>query len=164
MTPLARKISDQLDAYSQTTGAVLIRTDDGWTGVTPGGPGYILVADDDGIPAWIPPIPMPGFDTGWIIATLENGWQAFGAPWGTAEYRALASGVILVQGSVKNGGTGKANRIFQLPAGFRPDYNYQSTAPSSVANRTVQVDADGDVYITSGSNTYIQLMLAHAPT
>lgn len=54
--PTPTAVSEALDSISQTVGAILIRTANGWQVIPPGPAGYILVSTGpDTPPEWQPP-------------------------------------------------------------------------------------------------------------
>lgn len=58
----------------------------------------------------------------WHAATLQNTWANFGAPFVTAQYRALASPAksIEIIGTISGGTSANGTVLFNLPAGYRP--------------------------------------------
>lgn len=60
-------------------------------------------------------------DTGWIEATLENGYTNLGAAYGTVAYRKIGH-VVYFKGGVSLSGRTTGTRVFQLPSEFHPKY------------------------------------------
>jgi hypothetical protein len=93
---------------------------------------------------------VPGLvvaDSGWTIPTLVNG-SHYGAPFGPARYRKLASGMVICDGLITAGAAGTVH--IQFPVGYRPDPNAGTrqlifvTANSAAANiETWRLDLDG---------------------
>jgi hypothetical protein len=77
-------------------------------------------------------------------AFLENGW-ATSATFGVAGYAKDQFGIVHLFGAVSNG-AGTTNRIFTLPAGFRPGYDVDVAVPFSLATIGVlRINPDGTV-------------------
>lgn len=93
----------------------------------------------------------------WKDATLLNGWVNYGAPFTPASYCIDTLGIVRLRGLVKSGTIGESTPIFQLPAGFLPPYTYIFVISSNLAFGEVRVDAQGNVYAESGSNSYVSL-------
>lgn len=55
-----------------------------------------------------------------IAAALQNSWVNFGDPWQPAGYYKDGSGVVHIEGMIKNGTTASTTLLFTLPAGYRP--------------------------------------------
>jgi hypothetical protein len=101
----------------------------------------------------------------WAAATLLNSWVDFGAPHQPARYRKI-SGIVFVQGFVKNGTGTAATNILTLPVGFRPAATItfpQTVGPGpSWSGARVDVDSSGNVQVgqTLASSAYLSLTLS----
>lgn len=80
-----------------------------------------------------------GDDSGWISATLRNGWENYGGSYSTPAFYKDAMGWVHLKGLVQNG---SGSTIFVLPAGYRPGSNM--FAPISVGGdgRVSRLDID----------------------
>lgn len=63
-------LSFLLDIFTETPGGLLVRRPEGWRGLEPGTPGYVLTAGPDGLPNWGE---ASGGGGGLSIATSPNG-------------------------------------------------------------------------------------------
>jgi hypothetical protein len=98
-----------------TTGDLLFRDSGGAARLPVGtgsGPGSQVLGVSGGKPTWQAPVA----DSGWINATLTNGWTNTGNS-GTPAYRKIDSRVQL-RGEVHN--TSYGTSCFTLPSGYRP--------------------------------------------
>ncbi|RSN65358.1 hypothetical protein DMH01_02965 [Amycolatopsis sp. WAC 04182] len=104
--------------------------------------------------AWVAYRPQRG-DT-WHAATLQNGWQNYGAGFNGAAYTVMDDGWVRLRGLVKSGAFDKP--IFTLPVGFRPVAQWLlpvSTNPDTVGR--VDIHANGSVMATTGSAGWLSL-------
>lgn len=94
----------------------------------------------------------------WIYPLLSNGWVNFGAPYSTAAYRKLSDGTIEFKGTIKKAASATpGEKLFNLPAGFRPiEYRIYSTLSNNGIGR-IDVQSNGDVVFGAGSNLWISL-------
>lgn len=88
-----------------------------------------------------------------FVPTLINSWVNFGAGFPEAKYWHDAQGNVCVQGRVKTGTIGTV--ICTLPPGFRPTTTWRFQCPSNGAYGEVEVQPDGDVVATVGSNVAV---------
>jgi hypothetical protein len=89
-------------------------------------------------------------------AFLENGWTT-GTGFGVAGYAKDQFGVVHLFGAVSNA-TATANRIFTLPAGFRPGYDVDVSAPFSlVADGVLRINPDGTVVSANDPTSFVDL-------
>lgn len=92
-------------------------------------------------------------DTGWIDATLQNGWSAFS----TVQYRRLPTRLILIRGRLDNSAA-TDNLVFVLPEGFRPGAASAFIVPLGVGSSatpdiaSISIAANGAISV----NTAIQ--------
>jgi len=95
----------------------------------------------------------------WVTPTLLNSWVDFGGAFATAQYRKDSFGVVHLKGLIKDGTTTSATVLFTLPTGHRPTLQRVFVTSTSTAGTSARVDveADGDVSIQSGSATYLSL-------
>lgn len=94
----------------------------------------------------------------WIEADLGGRWLNFETGFAPASF-AQQNGIIYMRGGIVSQGDAS---IFQLPAGFRPEFNIRFTiftASFSLGNRygAVQVGADGWVTYLDGYGDYFAL-------
>jgi hypothetical protein len=78
----------------------------------------------------------------WVFPTLLNGWVAYDTNFATARARRVA-GVTEVHGTIKNGSAAPGSVLFELPAGWGPQYNWPFTAEDG---------APSDCYLYGGAN------------
>ena len=98
-------------------------------------------------------------DTGFISATLLNGWVAFGTPTSTPSHSKL-NGVVSLDGALKNGTVGNSEtfKAFTLPVGSRPAGRKSYVFPT-VEGGTGRIDvySSGNVVVATGTNTFVPL-------
>lgn len=98
---------------------------------------------------YIPPTEEPpaSTDTGWQPLTLQNGWTDYGGSYGPPRYRKLDSGLVILEGLLKDGTTGTTTPMFTLPAGCRPRVNLimKPNENSGLSNARVDILPDGRV-------------------
>lgn len=99
----------------------------------------------------VPQAPAP---EAFIVPTLLNSWVNFGAGFGNAGYYKDAFGIVHLRGTVA---TGVAGLIFTLPAGYRPAGRSIFCVIANNALGRVDVDTNGDVIQTIGSNVFVSL-------
>lgn len=87
-----------------------------------------------------------GDDTGWISASLQNGWVNFGGAYSIAEYRRL-NGIVYVQGLIKSGTINPGTVLFNLPVGFRPRAYFISPAWGNGGGSAIEVAPNGNVVV-----------------
>ena len=100
----------------------------------------------------------------WTAPTLLNSWVNFGSPFQTARYRKDASGIVHVQGLIKDGTATDGTTLFTLPAGYRPDAQliFMCGQFDNVYGR-IDVHADGTVDLgTTGHATWQNITLSFA--
>jgi len=94
--------------------------------------------------------------TAWTTPSLLNSWVFWGSPYQVPRYMKDSSGVVHVEGLVKNGTIGLA--VINLPAGHRPIANrIVATSTNSNAYGQIIVDTAGNVIATAGSNTWFSI-------
>jgi hypothetical protein len=94
-------------------------------------------------------------DATWTAATLTNSWVTFGGTFPTPGYRKDANGRVYLRGVIKTGAVGTT--AFTLPAGYRPPAKVGFSPLNSTAGAELDVNADGTVVPSGGSNTYVGL-------
>ena len=87
-------------------------------------------------------------------ADFLNGWSNRGAPYlpATAHH---TGGRVYLEGVVAGGTLGAA--LFTLPDPFRPTATVHFLVAAGGAAATLEVDAEGNVTVSGGSNTAVQL-------
>jgi len=88
------------------------------------------------------------------LGDFLNGWSNRGAPYLPAAAHRTGGRVVL-EGMVSGGTLGMA--MFTLPEPFRPAATVHFLVAAGGAAATLEVDADGVVTVTGGSNTAVQL-------
>lgn len=86
---------------------------------------------------------------------FANSWVNYGSPYQDARFMKDATGVVHIQGLVKDGTIGDA--FFTLPAGYRPDDQIYFANLSNGALGSVEIHSDGTVVSTLGNNTYVSI-------
>jgi hypothetical protein len=97
--------------------------------------------------------------TGDFIApsSFSNSWVDIGGTqFAPAGYRMEANSIVRLNGLIKNGTVPSV--AFNLPVGYRPlfDKVFMVATGSNVAGR-VDVQTDGDVFVSSGNNSFVSL-------
>jgi len=89
-------------------------------------------------------------DTGWVDATLQNGWVNYAGGYVNASYR-LKNGVVFIRGLIKNGTITGGTLLFTLPAAYWPSANSINIVPAySTGSARIDVMSDGRVIGQSG--------------
>jgi len=94
----------------------------------------------------------------WTDLSLQNGWANYGGSYTTAQFTRSPTGRVFLKGLVRYGTVTNGTVIANLPAGYRPAGRlvYQAATSANVAGR-IDVLANGDVVIVSGSTNWISL-------
>lgn len=142
-----QRISRCLDVVGQLPGSIVYRGVNGWESITPTQPGAVLRVGDDGLPEFLYPPTMPGVDSGWQEATLQNGWTSSFAPSNKLKYRRLASEAVFIQALINPGTRTHGTLIATLAAGFAPSENTTLTLSQGTNVRSVQVNTDGTIKV-----------------
>lgn len=90
----------------------------------------------------------------WQTPSFQNGWVNYDTTYNAAGYFKDSLGIIHLRGLVKNG----SGVLFTLPAGYRPprrELFAVATHPNTVGR--IDILADGQVLMVSGSNLWISL-------
>jgi hypothetical protein len=90
----------------------------------------------------------------WQNPSFQNGWVNYDTTYNAAGYFKDSLGIIHLRGLVKNG----SGVLFTLPAGYRPprrELFAVATHPNTVGR--IDILADGQVLMVSGSNLWISL-------
>lgn len=92
----------------------------------------------------------------WIVPAFMNSWTNYETTYNPAGYFKDSLGIVHLRGLVKNGTNNTT--IFTLPAGYRPS-NRELQAVQTSLNTIGRVDifADGQVTVVSGSNGWVSL-------
>lgn len=88
------------------------------------------------------------------VATLDDDWVNFGSPCAAAGYFKDADGVVHLSGTVLNGSApALPDLIFTLPAGFRPQSEFERIFASlgTAASAEIRVLLDGSVMAYAGA-------------
>ena len=97
-------------------------------------------------------------DSGWINATLINGWENRTDSWGPISYRRTASGFVTIKGLTGSRSDPPAGSsiVFVLPSGFRPQYRQIFFAAASGTNegRRLDVEENGNVVLHGGATSW----------
>jgi len=92
----------------------------------------------------------------WIAPTLLNSWVNYGSAFSIAGYYKDSNGIVHLRGLVKNGSN--TTVIFQLPAGYRPEYRtLNAVVTDSNAIGRVDVLANGNVHGDNVSSGWCSL-------
>lgn len=97
-------------------------------------------------------------DSGWRTPTLINGWEDYGGEYGPIAYRRLASGLVVIEGLIRNGTVGTSTAAFNLPPGFRPRIRqifFPGTSGLNVAR--LDVRPNGDVITHTGNASWFSV-------
>ena len=82
----------------------------------------------------------------WTVPTLLNSWVDFGGVYQTIRYRKDASGVVWLQGMIKDGTKAGGTQVMSLPAGYRPDKTLILSATNSTKTYCdLSIQSDGSV-------------------
>ncbi|NCR54667.1 MAG: hypothetical protein GPJ10_15130 [Microcystis aeruginosa L211-07] len=92
----------------------------------------------------------------WIVPAFMNSWTNYDTTYNPAGYFKDSLGIVHLRGLVKNGTNNTT--IFTLPVGYRPS-NRELQAVQTNLNTIGRVDilADGQVTVVSGSNGWVSL-------
>lgn len=97
-----------------------------------------------------------------LAPTLLNSWVNYGSGYAPAGYYKDLSGMVHVEGMIKDGTTTSGTNLFNLPAGFRPAERMSFAAASVSVIARIDVLADGNVQaITSVSSGFLALNNVH---
>jgi len=94
----------------------------------------------------------------WIVPAFMNGWINFNTTHNPAGYFKDSLGIVHLRGLVKNGTNNTT--IFTLPVGYRPSNRELQAVQTNLDTNTIgRVDilADGQVTVVSGSNVWVSL-------
>jgi hypothetical protein len=95
----------------------------------------------------------------WRAGSYQNGWSTFGNPYAPARYKKVGD-LVICSGLVTGGTVGTSATIFNLPAGFRPDFDqiFTSFAGAAATPNRIQVTTGGNVIAYMGpAGTYWSL-------
>lgn len=86
-------------------------------------------------------------DTGWIAATLLNGWTNYGGGYAPAQYRRI-NGVVYLQGLLAPGTfTAQTPVVSALPAGYRPAERQLHTCIAGFAGQNTGLSSAGTSHL-----------------
>lgn len=89
--------------------------------------------------------------------TLSNSWVDYGGAFEGAGYYKDSDGTVYLQGLIKDGTATNGTVLFTLPSGYRPSRRLAFAVASNNTVARVDVFANGEVQIISGSNTWLSL-------
>lgn len=93
----------------------------------------------------------------WILATMENSWEAYNSDYGAARYMKDSMGFVHIDGMPKSGTSASAT-MFTLPVGYRPGYHQLLAIQSASVLARLDITVDGVVsMVGSGSTTWAAL-------
>lgn len=96
------------------------------------------------------------FEDWYDVSSFSNSWVNAGGNYNDAGYCKDPFGNVHLRGNIKDGTLGSA--AFTLPSGYRPEaYLRIATVSSGPAISYLEIEADGDVIPTGGSNTWLSL-------
>ena len=96
------------------------------------------------------------------LATLQGGWENYGASYGPASYFKDASNIVHLTGLIKSGNTASGVTVLPLPVGFRPAYreifSVGTGGGAGGGAGRLDVDSTGEVVTGAGlSSNYVSL-------
>jgi len=94
----------------------------------------------------------------WIVPAFMNSWTNYDTTYNPAGYFKDSLGIVHLRGLVKNGTNNTT--IFTLPVGYRPSNRELQAVQTNLDTNTIgRVDilADGQVTVVSGSNVWVSL-------
>jgi hypothetical protein len=92
----------------------------------------------------------------WIPLTLQGTWVVENtATYGVPSFMRDSAGIVRLRGMVKSGSV--PSTIANLPLQFRPAYTATFDTVAADAHARIDVEADGDVRMITGSNTWVSL-------
>lgn len=107
---------------------------------------YMRRCDSNRWSDWIR-IVTTGVDTGWKIASLQNGWQHH-VEYGGVKYSKTVDGIVHFKGTAKGGKTSKETVILNLPEEYRPKRQlYVFAMNDSFGTAVLAIANDGHVVV-----------------
>ena len=107
---------------------------------------YMRRCDSNRWSDWIR-IVTTGVDTGWKIASLQNGWQHH-VDYGEVQYSKTVDGIVHFKGTAKGGKTSKETVILNLPEEYRPKSQlYVFAMNDSFGTAALGITNDGRVVV-----------------
>ena len=107
---------------------------------------YMRRCDSNRWSDWIR-IVTTGVDTGWKIASLQNGWQHH-VDYGEVQYSKTVDGIVHFKGTAKGGKTSKETVILNLPEEYRPKSQlYVFAMNDSFGTAVLGITNDGRVVV-----------------
>jgi hypothetical protein len=91
----------------------------------------------------------------WIAPTLTNSWVWYGSVSYEPKYSKDEQGLVRLRGMIKSGVI--TSSAFNLPSGYRPAQSVRFAVVSNAAFGEIQVNPNGDVIPSVGSNLSISL-------
>jgi hypothetical protein len=114
--------------------------------------------------AWVPYRPPRVTRIDWQVPTLGGGWVNFGTPFVTPAYAISDDGWVRFRGVIKNGAASATVPLFQLKDGYKPLAQHVFPVATAAAATgleakmgRVDVQANGNVFVNSGSTTWLSL-------
>lgn len=100
---------------------------------------------------------MNYYETPWVDATYENGWETHSTSYSHARYKRIGN-VVHIDGLVKNGTINQA--IFRLPAGFRPSKRIIKNSMHDNGAFRLDILTDGQVLPIAGGTVWVSINLS----
>lgn len=98
--------------------------------------------------------------SGWIAATLLNGWTNFGSGFANAEYRLWSDGWVELRGLIKNTVAPAATSdILILPVGYRPTAGIIYATNAAHGFGAIYTLSSGELKYQSGSITFLSIAI-----
>jgi hypothetical protein len=100
--------------------------------------------------------PTPGL-LAFVKPTYQNGWTDYGGGWNPGAFSKTADGIVSLSGLVKPvTNSNVLTTIFNLPVGFRPDYDLVFDTNNTDTVRSLVVKANGDIQMitNNGASTF----------
>jgi hypothetical protein len=122
---------------------------------------YVPVFEAGGSNSYPTGQPTPGATIASLVISFSNGWNNFypvnNAYPRTAFYKDMRTRMVTIRGAVTNLTallpSSLPSAMFQLPVGYRPNYNKTIPAYGTLGPATVEIDPQGNVYVTAGYYT-----------
>lgn len=103
---------------------------------------------------------LPASYTGWQDIPLANSWVYYDGGSGmyaTPQYTKTNDNVVHLKGLIRSGTISGSLPIATLPPGFRPSQRILTVAASSSGAARLDIRSDGQVFASTGSNTWYSL-------
>lgn len=91
---------------------------------------------------------------GWKDLILLNSWVEFDTSRTPPQYMKTSDGIVHLRGTIKNGTTTSGTNLFNVPAGYRPDFRHSFSLDSNLLHGRIDVYPDGNVKVVTVSATH----------